>query len=193
MIAPLPAMGTIMSEERLRKRTEALMADVYDVIHEQAHHLLGRRAARMTLLDRTTELVDEGYMRVLRNNHAWHDKDHFIQVVIKAMRHVLVDHARRRQAQKRGGGDAASVRLDHEIDQLVVHLDGRTFDAIAIGEAVERIESADAEAAAIIERMWLGGLSRTEAPAVLGVTPGEVQRALALLKMVLGEDTDAAD
>ena len=117
-----------------------------------------------------TALVNEAYVRLVDGKAVqWHDRAHFLAVSARVMRRILVDHARARNYQKRGG-HAAKVTFD---EALVVASEPTT-DFVALDEALEALATFDARKSRVIELRFFGGLSVEETAAVLGVSPATV-------------------
>jgi RNA polymerase sigma factor (TIGR02999 family) len=150
-----------------------------------------RRAARRELARRpggtlvTTALVHEAYLRLAHGSRReWRDRAHFLRVAAVAMRHILVDRARRRVAGKRGG-DAQSVTLD----ECLAVTDERAASLLELDEALKTLERIDARLARVVECRFYGGMTERETAEVLKVTERTVRRdwvkARALLHLVL--------
>jgi RNA polymerase sigma factor (TIGR02999 family) len=117
-----------------------------------------------------TALVNEAYVRLVDGTAvAWHDRAHFLAVSARVMRRILVDHARTRQYQKRGG-DAARVTFD---EALVVARDPGA-DFVALDDALEALAAFDDRKSRVVEMRFFGGLSVEETAAVLKVSPSTV-------------------
>ena len=117
-----------------------------------------------------TALVNEAYLRLVdAKDVAWHDRAHFLAVSARVMRRILVDHARSRRAQKRGG-DAAKVTLD---EALVVTSEPDQ-DFVALDDALEALAAFDERKSRVIELRFFGGLSVEETASVLKVSPATV-------------------
>ena len=117
-----------------------------------------------------TALVNEAFVRLVDGTAvAWHDRTHFLAVSARVMRRVLVDHARARQYQKRGG-DAARVTFDEEL--AVTTEPGPDF--VALDDALEALSKFDPRKSRVIEMRFFGGLTVEETAAVLHVSPATV-------------------
>ena len=117
-----------------------------------------------------TALVNEAYIRLVDGKAvAWKDHAHFLAVCARVMRHILVDHARAKNYQKRGG-DAARVTLD---EALVVSSEPAQ-DFAALDDALEALAKFDERKSRVIELRFFGGLSVEETAAVLNVSPATV-------------------
>ena len=129
--------------------------------------MAGERASHSL---QATALVNEAYLRLVDAQAVqWHDRAHFLAVAARIMRHILVDHARARRYQKRGG-DAVRVSFD---EALVVAAEP-TVDFIALDEALTALAQFDERKSRVIEMRFFGGLSVDETAAVLNVSPSTV-------------------
>jgi RNA polymerase sigma factor (TIGR02999 family) len=149
---------------------DRLFAVVYAELRGLARGQLRRIPARDTLS--TTALVNETYLK-LAGERPWsaRDRSHFFALAARAMRQILVDHARRRARQKRGGG-AAPVALD----EALVPSPDRAEELLALDAALERLEAMDAELAQIVEWRFFAGLSIEEVAQLLDVSDRTVKR-----------------
>jgi RNA polymerase sigma factor (TIGR02999 family) len=117
-----------------------------------------------------TALVNEAYVRLVNGKVvAWKDRVHFLAVSARVMRHILVDHARARNYQKRGG-NAARITFDQDL--VVANEPG--LDFVALDDALEALAQFDERKSRVIEMRFFGGLSVEETAAVLKVSPATV-------------------
>jgi RNA polymerase sigma factor (TIGR02999 family) len=151
---------------------EDLFAHLYRELHALAERGMRRERSDHTL--QPTALVHEAWMRIARgaDTPVWEGRAHFLAVAAKAMRRVLVDHARRHKAEKRGA-DPARV----ELDAVLAELEPRALDVLALDEALERLSARDAELGRIVELRFFGGLTTAETGAVLGLTVRQIEGA----------------
>jgi RNA polymerase sigma factor (TIGR02999 family) len=144
-----------------------------------ARGYLGRERRGHTL--QTTALVNEAFLRLTDARRVrWQDRAHFLGIAARLMRRVLVDYARRRGFQKRGGG-AQQVTLD---EGLVVAPDP-AFDIVALDRALEALAQVDVRKSQVIELRFFGGLTVEEAAEVLNVSSDTVKRDWRLAKLWL--------
>jgi len=123
-----------------------------------------------------TALVHEAFLKLVDQRTAtWHNRAHFMGVAAQAMRRIVVDHVRRRNAQKRGGGRI--VTLD---DQLAPQ--EREVDLVRVDEALEQLRQLDERQARVVELRYFGGLSIEETAEVLGISVATVKRDWVLAK-----------
>jgi RNA polymerase sigma-70 factor (ECF subfamily) len=142
---------------------------VYHELHRLAHYYLKREQAGHSL--QTTALVNEAYLRLVGYQRMqWQDRAHFIAAAAQAMRRILVDHARRRNA-KRGAG-VEHVSLDAE---AVLAVD-RSDDFAALDDALNALAARAPRKAKVVELRFFGGLSVEETAEVLRVSPVTVMR-----------------
>jgi RNA polymerase sigma-70 factor (ECF subfamily) len=155
---------------------DQLMPLVYDEMRRLARlHLRGERAGH-TL--QATALVNEAYLRLIEVNQVrWQNRAHFFAMASRVMRRILVDSARARRYQKRGGG-AERVSLDEAL--LVSNEPSR--DLVALDQALNALSAVDLRKSQVVEMRFFGGLSVAETAAVLKVSPDTVLRDWRLAK-----------
>jgi RNA polymerase sigma factor (TIGR02999 family) len=162
----------LLQEWRAGKQNAAnrLMELVYGELHRLAAGQMRRERGEHTL--QATALVHETYLRLCGSEPIdWQNRAHFFAVAAQQLRRVLVDYARRRQSQKRGGGQIRFAL--EEGDGPVVSRDERL---VAIDEALTRLEAMDDRAARVIELRFFGGLSEKEAAEALGISVATLKR-----------------
>ena len=153
-----------------KEALDRLMPLVADELRQRAAGYLGRERAGHTL--QPTALVNELYLRLLERRQAsWQGRAHFFAFAARVMRRILVDHARARDAAKRGG-EMITVTLDEALDVPIA----AGVDLLALEDALERLAALDAEQARIVELRFFGGLSARETAEVLGVGEATVHR-----------------
>lgn len=142
---------------------------VYDELRRLAHGYM-RRERPGTL--QTTALVHEAYLRLVdQQNVAWQSRAHFVAVSAQAMRHILIDYARQKQAAKRGGS-AQKVPLD----EAAVASVERTADLVALDDALKALAELYPRRARIVELRYFGGMNNREMAEVLGISEATVER-----------------
>ena len=155
---------------------EQLIPRVERELHRIAKRCMAGERAGHSL--QATALVNEAYLRLVDVQHVnWQDRAHFLAMSARLMRRILVDWARSKQYQKRGGG-AVRVTFD---DALAV-TDERNHDLIAIDEALQALATFDERKSRVIELRFFGGLSVEETASVLNVSPDTVMRDWKLAK-----------
>lgn len=153
-----------------RHSLDALFPLVYDELRRIAHRRL-RSMARGQTLD-TTALVHEAYLRLTeRTGPTSIDRAHFCALASRAMRFVLVDYARARMAQKRGGGDAQV-----SLSKIQIAADERAFELLALEDTLDELKGHDPRLAQLVEYRFFGGLSYDEIAAVTGLSVPTVKR-----------------
>lgn len=153
-----------------REALERLTPLVHAELRRIARRQMSQERPGHTL--QATALINEAYLRLAgRDGFEWHDRLHFFAVCAQVMRHVLIDHARARSRDKRGGG-AAQVSLDG-----AAALAGeQPAGLLALDEALRSLEAADARKGRIIELRYFAGLTIEETAEVLGVAAITVRR-----------------
>lgn len=159
---------------------------VYNELRQLARHRL--RGERDTHTLRTTELVHEAYERLVDHHDVeWNDRSHFFGVAARAMRQVLVEHARAMNAQKRGG-TVSSVSLDGTAPATPPP----SASVLALDRALERLETLDTRQAKVVEGRFFAGMTVQQTAQMLDVSPSTVKRdwrtARAWLARALHED-----
>ena len=156
----------------------------FDRLVPIVHGELRRTAARCMAGERKghtlqpTALVNEVYLRLVEINRVrWQDRAHFFAMAARLMRRVLVDHARARGYQKRGGGMPIVP-----LDESMTPASSPTPDMLAIDDALQALEKADERKARVVELRFFGGLSVDETASVLNVSPQTVMRDWRLAK-----------
>src|SRR5262249_4502734 len=140
---------------------DKLFALVYPELRHLAAHYL--RAERPDHTLQATALVHEAYLKLADQGMPWQSRAHFFAVASQIMRHVLVDHARARRANKRGSG-AVKVPLDDVVSLSISQSD----EVLEIDEALTRLAKVDAKLARMVEMRYFAGLSLEEIAEVVG-------------------------
>ncbi len=149
--------------------SHALVPLVYDELRRLARSYMRRERPGHTL--QTTALVHEAYLRMVNQNAGWENRGHFFGIAAKMMRRILVDQAKARRREKRGGG-ARQVTLDDP----ALMAEHSSAELLALDEALGRLEKLDMQRARIVELRFFGGFSNEEAAEVLGISTATVQR-----------------
>lgn len=143
---------------------------VYNELRNVADAYLRRERPDHTL--QTTALVNEAYLRLIGQKRGrWESRKHFFGIAARLMRHVLVDYARKYNAEKRGAG-CVTVTLEH-YDEVA---DTPDVDILAVHEALERLARFDEQQARIVELRFFGGLSIRETAATIGIGHATIER-----------------
>jgi RNA polymerase sigma factor (TIGR02999 family) len=157
------------------KGDEAALAQltplVYQELHKLAQSYLKRERAGHTL--QPTALIHEAYLRLIKQNiEEWQSRAHFYGVAARLLRQILVEHARSRQREKRGGGEIIQLSLDEALD----YAEGQAAELIALDDALTALAALDQRKCRVIELRYFGGLSTEETATVLGVSAATVER-----------------
>jgi len=158
---------------------EKLVPLIYDELRRLARHCIARHRNQNTL--QSTALVHEAYLR-LSSNHSvhWNDRVHFFAVAAQLMRNILVDHARRKNAKKRGG-ECVTLALSEE----VAISKQRELDLVALDDALKGLAALDGRQCRIVELRFFAGLSIDETSQALEISPATVKREWATARLWL--------
>ena len=166
-----------------------LVESVYDELKMIARRHMSRERSDHTL--QATALVNEAYMRLIGDEPvSWENRGHFYAAAAESMRRILIDHARKKGRQKRGGD-----RRRVPIDLLDLAREGDSDDILAIDEAIVRLEKEDARAASVVRLRFYAGLSVEQTAKVLNVSERTVMREwrfarAALYRNIFDEDVE---
>ena len=156
---------------------DKLLPLIYDELHRQAAHYLRKERQDHTL--QPTALVNEAYLKLIgQENVRWQNRSHFFAIAANAMRRILVDYARTRNREKRGGA-LNNLPLDAA---LQISAKGKTIDLVALDEALNRLAEFDKRQARIVELKYFSGLTNEETAEVLGISNVTVRRDWNLAK-----------
>jgi RNA polymerase sigma factor (TIGR02999 family) len=149
---------------------EQLMPLVYDELRRMAHGYMRRQPSDHTF--QTTELIHEAYLKLAKGGgQEFQNRAHFFGVAAKAMRHILVDYARSKQSDKRGGG-----RQRVSLDEDTAASFDRTDRLVALDEALKNLESLDERKSRVVELRFFAGLTNEEVAEVLKISTETVKR-----------------
>jgi len=150
---------------------------VYDELRRMAHHYLQKERPDHTL--QSTALVHEAYLRLEKQGVAqFQNREHFLAICAHLMRQILVEYARRRNADKRDGG--YRVTLD---DNLAFK--SRSVDMVALDDALNKLAKLDQQQSRVVELRFFGGLSIEETSCALNLSPSTVKRHWATARLWL--------
>ena len=153
-----------------RDVVDRLMPLVYDELRRLAHRHLRRERSDHTL--QTTALVHEAYLNLINQDRVrWKNRAHFFAIAARVMRRILLMHARKKQALKRGGGHAHV-----SIDEVPVVSNENPEELIALDDALARLEELDERLPRVVECRYFGGLTVRETAEALDVSPATVKR-----------------
>lgn len=178
---PKPALTQLLLDlsEGQAQAADELVPLLYQDLRRIAHNHLYRERADHTLS--TTALVHEAYLKLIDQDRAqWQNRAHFFATASNAMRRILVDYARRRRAEKRGGSYEKVALTD-----ALMMAESRSEDLLALDEALNQLAHFDPRAAQIVEYRFFGGLKVEETATVLGISPTTVKRDWHMAKVWL--------
>ena len=155
---------------------DALLPHVYAELRRIAQARVSEEPGAVTVS--ATGLVHEAYLRLAAHG-GWHDRAHFLSIAARAMRRILTDRARVRNADKRGGGQRA-LTLDEEITAEAV-----PEQVLALDEALDRLATHEPDLARLVEMRFFAGMTVEESAEALGVSPRTVGREWARAKALL--------
>ncbi len=167
---------------------EQLVPLIYDELRGLAARYLASERPEHTF--QPTALVHEAYMRLVDLRHVrWQDRSHFFAMAARAMRRLLVDHARKHRSAKRGGADRGiPLELAGEVAAI-----GRDPDLLALDEALTRLADFDPMKASIVELRYFGGLSHDETAHFLNSSRSTVMRHWRMAKAWLHSELSVAE
>lgn len=170
-----------------RGGVDRLMAVVYDDLRALASRFLDRESSGHTL--QPTDLVNEAFLKLANQSEvSWQGRTHFLAVSAQAMRRILVDHARTKHRQKRGGKRRRlELRDDHALTS------DQPEEIVAVDEALEKLSRLDAQHARIAECRLFAGMSMEEIATVLGVATRTVERHWSLVRAWLRRELAGRD
>jgi RNA polymerase sigma-70 factor (ECF subfamily) len=169
--------GNLAAESRL-------ISFVYEELRRLAKGFMRRERAGHTL--QATGLVHEAYLRLLGDRETdWRDRAHFMGFAATIMRRILVEHARERNAGKRGGPNQQRVELKEDSGALVA---AQSAEMLDLDRALAQLATVDERLARVVELRYFGGLSVQESAEVLGVSPKTVKRDWAIAKAWLKDE-----
>lgn len=149
---------------------DELMPLVYDELHRMAKHYMSNQPPHHTL--QATALINEAYVKLSdKKEKVWQDRAHFFAIASTAMRHILVDHARTRNAGKRGGRTQVV-----SLDDVAEISSERASEMVALDDALTLLSAEDERKGRVVELRYFGGLSIEETAGVLKISPETVVR-----------------
>lgn len=176
-----------------REALDKLIPVVYDQLRRQAASYLRRERVDHTL--QASALINEAYLRLIEQHSMnWQNRDQFFAVAAQMMRRILVDHAKGKHREKRGGS-MIKVTLGKAME--VEAGSGRGMDLIALDEALKRLGAIDEQQSRIVELRYFSGLSIEQTAKVLNISPATVKRdwrmAKAWLRREIGGSSEDDD
>ncbi len=197
MAHPDPATVTQLLEAACggdRAAIDQLFPLVYDELRMRAHRQRQHWHGANTL--NTTALVHEAYIKLVDQGRAqWTSRVHFFSIAAKAMRNILIDYARRQQAQKRGGGQQKlSLEEMQEVGkEPLVLTEERAESLLALEEALSRLEKISEREGRVVECRFFGGMTIKETAEALGISPATVGREWTTAQAWLYQEMHRAD
>lgn len=170
------------------ENTERLLLLVYEELRRLAAARLRHENQQLTL--QATALVHEAFLRLVENGEqlTWDSKGHFFGAASEAMRRILVDHARRRNAQKRGG-----LLQRQPFDDELLAIPEPSEDVLALNEALDQLAIQDPVKAKLVELRYFAGLTGAEAAAALSISTATAERYWAYARAWLHQAIHGAE
>ena len=164
------------------------MPQVYDELRRLAANYLRHERPGQTL--QATALVHEAFLRLSKDkNQPWKNRTHFLAIAALSMRQILVQRARARNADKRGGG-AEKIALDESAMSARSPEASEGIDVLQLDAALEKLAALDAQQAKIVELRYFGGLTVEETAEALDISPATVKRHWTLARAFLKRELD---
>lgn len=161
---------------------DALLAEVYEELHRRAAMYMRGQRGDHTL--QTTALINEAFVKLGEaDSSLWRDRTRFIATASRAMRQVLIDHARRRKAEKR---KPPGERVP--LDRVLVQFEARAVDLVELDGALKRLEERDPEMARAVELRFFGGMSVEDTAEHLGMSKRTFERRWTFVRTWLHEE-----
>jgi RNA polymerase sigma-70 factor, ECF subfamily len=182
-VADVPSLDVTRLLARWKDGDEAALQQLLPIVHEELRRLARRQMAgeRPGHTLQPTALVNEAYLRLIDlKQMQWQDRAHFFAMAARLMRRILVDFARSRGYQKRGGG-AQQVSFTQALDVA----EGQPTDVVALDDALEELAQVDERKSRVVELRFFGGLSLEETAEALNVSRETVKRDWTFAKMWL--------
>jgi RNA polymerase sigma factor (TIGR02999 family) len=162
---------------------DQLLPLVYDELRRLARYYLQRERSEHTL--QSTALVHEAYLRLVDQNVDWQSRAHFFGIAAQMMRRILVDHARSRNAAKRGDG------LKVTLDEKMALAEAQSLDVLALDSALAELSKLDAQQGKVVELRFFAGLSIEETAEAMSISVATVKREWAMAKAWLSRTMSA--
>jgi RNA polymerase sigma factor (TIGR02999 family) len=161
---------------------DQLMPLVYEELRRQAARYLRKERPNHTL--QTTALIHEAYLKLIGQEVSWQNRAHFFAIAAQAMRRILVDHAKTRHREKRGGA-AENLALE---EAVYVGVSQKSVDLVNLDEALNRLAKLDPRQARIVELRYFSGLSIDETAEIIGVSNATVRNDWNMAKAWLKQE-----
>jgi RNA polymerase sigma factor (TIGR02999 family) len=166
------------------------MPQVYDELRRLAANYLRQERPGQTL--QATALVHEAFVRLSKDkNQPWKNRTHFLAIAALSMRQILVQRARARHAEKRGGQHAERITLDESVMSGAEAGDRGGVEVLELDAALNKLAELDPQQAQIVELRYFGGLTVEEAAEALDISPATVKRHWTLARAFLKKELSA--
>jgi peptidyl-prolyl cis-trans isomerase A (cyclophilin A) len=187
VVEGLDVVKKIGSVKTGRQSADSLLPIVYQELRRLAASYLRRERPGQTL--QPTALVHEAYLRLLKDRpERWQNRAHFCAIAAHSMRQILIERARARGAQKRGGGGPRVT-----LDEALVAGGEQSIDILALDHALERLHAIDPEQARLVELRFFGGLTVEETAEAMDISPATVKRHWAVARAWLARELAGSD
>ena len=165
--------------EQWRNGDHNAVNELMPLLYQELRSLASRQmsAERVSHTLQATAVVNEAYLRLVGSDIPFQDRKHFFSVAARTMRRVLVDHAKGKNRQKRGAGQAKVT-----LEEAMIMAPEPEYDLSALDEALTRLEAQDERKAKVVELHFFGGLTYDEVAEALEISPATVHRELRLAK-----------
>jgi len=161
-----------------RAGDQGALAELLPLVEHALHQIAARqmRGERPGHTLRATVLVNDAYLKLVDASVSWQNRAHFLAVAARIMRNILIDHAKARRRDKRGGGVRVTL---YEAD---IAMAGPQPDILDLEEALARLDAFDNRKAKVVEMSFYGGMTYDEIAEALGISPATVDRELRVAK-----------
>jgi RNA polymerase sigma factor (TIGR02999 family) len=167
-----------------RQSLDSLLPTVYHELRRLAANYIRRERPGQTL--QPTALVHEAYLRLMKDRpDRWQNRAHFCAIAAHSMRQILIERARARGAQKRGGRQPRIT-----LDEALVAGGEQSFDFLALEDALQRLAALDPEQARLVELRFFGGLTVEETAEAMSISPATVKRHWAVARAWLARELE---
>ncbi len=161
----------------LSRGNRAAFNELLPLVYEELKRVAKKHLKREYRQEHTlqaTALVHEAYLKMVNKEEVkWENRIHFFAIAAQVMRHILIDHARARISEKRGGSDLKKLSLDETVNLT----DEKSAELIALDEALKTLAEVDKQKAKIVELRYFGGMSNEEIAAALNIGTATVTRS----------------